>query len=296
MTTFKLHGALSGSSLRLPDPISRALRYGVAARHVPSLGGAAVVTALTLLALFPGVFATGDPFRIDSGSRLLPPSMTYWLGTDELGRDLYSRIVYGARLSLQTAAIVVTAAALIGVFLGGVAAHFSRIVDELIMRTVDILISFPPLIMALAITAMLGAGLERSSLALVVVWWPQYARLVRSLVLGVSERAFVEAATALGAGRWRVLFRHLLPNCWDPVLVKCTLDMGYVILLTAALSFIGLGAKPPTPEWGALITTGRKYLLDYWWYPTFPGVAIFVAVMGFNLVGDALRDLLDPQL
>lgn len=264
-------------------------------RDTPSAVGLGVVCLLAFVALFPGVFTSADPYEIKADLRLLPPSGTHWLGTDEVGRDLYSRVVYGARISLRAAVVVVCLAMGIGSLLGGIAAYFSRGLDQLIMRSVDILISFPPLIMAMAFVAMLGPGLENSSLALAVIWWPQYARLVRGQVLGVSQVLFVEAAVATGLGRWRILFRHIFPNCWGPVVVKWTLDIGYVILLTAALSFIGLGAKPPTPEWGALIATGRHYLLDYWWYPTFPGVAIFLAVMGFNLLGDGLRDVLDPQ-
>jgi peptide/nickel transport system permease protein len=257
--------------------------------------GLVIVVTLALVAMHPTLFAPGDPFEINSAVRLLPPSSTHWLGTDELGRDLYTRLVHGARLSLRVAVIVVTIAATLGTILGGIAAYFGRVFEEPIMRTVDILISFPPLIMALAITAVLGPGLENSALALAVVWWPQYARLAHAVVLTASQRAFVEAAVALGVGRWRILVRHIIPTCLDPVIVKCTVDTGYVILMTAALSFIGLGAKPPEPEWGAVITTGRRYLLDSWWYPTFPGVAIFLAVIGFNLVGDGLRDVFDPE-
>jgi peptide/nickel transport system permease protein len=261
----------------------------------PTLAGAIVVALLVLAALAPGLFTGADPYELSGELRFLAPSAAHWFGTDELGRDLFARVVHGTRISLRAALVVVALAATIGVLLGGIAAFFSRILDEVVMRVVDILIGFPPLIMAMAIVTALGPGLEQAALALAVIWWPQYARLARSLVLGASQALYVEAATASGAGRWRIFFRHILPGCWGPVLVKGTLDIGYAILLTAALSFIGLGAKPPTPEWGALITTGRQYLLDYWWYATFPGLAIFLAVMGFNLIGDGLRDVLDPQ-
>jgi peptide/nickel transport system permease protein len=261
----------------------------------PSLSGSLVVAFLAVVALFPGAFTRADPYELSGELRFQPPSRAHWLGTDEVGRDLYSRIVHGTQISLRAAVVVVALASIVGAVLGGIAAFFSRAVDEIVMRVVDILIGFPPLIMAMALVAALGPGLENSSLALAVIWWPQYARLTRGLVLGARENLYVEAAIATGVGRWRILFHHILPSCWGPVLVKCTLDVGYAILLTAALSFIGLGAKPPTPEWGALITTGRHYLLDYWWYATFPGLAIFLAVMGFNLMGDGLRDALDPQ-
>lgn len=264
-------------------------------KHAPSIGGAAVVVFLGLVALFPGVFAWSDPYELNGARRLEGPSATNWFGTDELGRDLYARVVHGARLSLSSALLVVAIATVVGTLLGAVAAHAGWFVGEVIMRAVDIAISFPPLVMAMALVAALGPSLEHAALALALIWWPQYARLVRGQVLAVSRVAFVEAAMASGLSQWRILWRHILPNCWGPIAVKGTLDVGYVILLLASLSFIGLGAKPPTPEWGALITTGRQYVLDHWWYPAFPGLAIFLAVMGFNLMGDGLRDVLDPQ-
>ncbi len=272
-------------------------RRGLAAlgRNIPSVVGALVVLCLGVVALFPAWFASADPYELNAERRLLPPSTANWLGTDEVGRDLYARIVYGSRVSLRAGLTVVLIAAGVGTLLGGAAGYWGRALDEVIMRVVDILISFPPLIMAMALVAALGPSLDHAALALSVIWWPQYARLMRGQVLSVSKVAFVEAAVAAGVAPWRLLWRHIFPNCWGPLAVKCTLDVGYVILLLAALSFIGLGAKPPTPEWGALITTGRQYLLDYWWYPTFPGFAIFLVVMGFNLMGDGLRDVLDPQ-
>jgi peptide/nickel transport system permease protein len=273
----------------------RLKRLGLIFRNPASACGAGIVGILALVALQPHVFASGDPFEIRSELRLLAPSAAHWLGTDEVGRDLYTRLVHGTQLSLRVAVIVVVCAATFGTLVGGIAGYFGPVLEGMIMRTVDIVISFPPLIMALAITAVLGPGLENAALALSVVWWPQYARLAHGIVLTTSKRAFVEAAVAVGVGRWRILLRHIIPTGVDPVLIKCTVDIGYVILMTAALSFIGLGARPPEPEWGAIITTGRRYLLDSWWYPTFPGVAIFLAVMGFNLLGDGLRDLLDPE-
>lgn len=269
--------------------------FAIWRRNAPSICGAGVVLMLGLAAVFPGLLASADPYELLGERRLLGPSSLNWFGTDELGRDLFARVVYGARLSLSSALLVVILATAIGTLLGAVAAYAGRLADELIMRTVDITISFPPLVMAMALVAALGPSLENAALALALIWWPQYARLVRGQVLSVSQVAFVEAAVAGGLTPWRILWRHILPNCWGPLAVKCTLDIGYVILLLAALSFIGLGAKPPIPEWGALITTGRQYVLDYWWYPTFPGIAIFLSVMGFNLMGDGLRDVLDQQ-
>lgn len=270
-------------------------RIRALSRNAPSLAGALIIAVLLLAAVHPALFGPGDPFALDGDARLLPPSRQHWVGTDEVGRDLYARIVYGAQYSLRASLIVVAVAAGLGTLLGGLGAFFSRALDEVVMRSSDIMLSFPPLIMAMALVAALGPGLDHAALALAVIWWPQYARLVRSQVLTVSQVTFVEAAVATGLRPTRIFFRHILPNCWGPLAVKCSLDLGHVVLLLAALSFIGLGARPPIPEWGALITTGRQYLLDYWWYPTFPGLAIFVTVMGCNLLGDGLRDLLDPQ-
>jgi len=288
------HGAAMETAIAVGDAGRRLLpRPLLAVRHnLLSAVGAAIVLLLVLAALFPGLFSSADPYELNGALRFRAPSAAHWFGTDEVGRDLYSRVVYGARFSLRAAAVVVVLATALGVVLGAMAAYFSRALGELIMRCVDVMISFPPFIMAMALVAALGPSLEHAALALALIWWPQYARLVRGQVLSVRQITFVEAAVATGLGPWRILFRHILPNCWGPVAVKVTLDVGYVILLLAALSFIGLGAKPPTPEWGALITTGRAYLLDYWWYPTFPGLAIFLAVMGCNLLGDGLRDVL----
>jgi len=229
-----------------------------------------------------------------AGRRLQPPSADHWLGTDALGRDVLSRTLHGVRYSLPVAVIVVAFAVLIGGFLGALAGFFGGIIDSVIMRAVDVTLAFPPILLAMAVAASLGPGLENAAIAMVIVWWPLYARLMRAQVLEVREREHVEAAVAAGAGPFRVLGLHVLPLCWTPVMVNATMDFGQVVLLAASLSFIGLGATPPTPEWGAMISDGAKFFY-HWWIAFGPGAAILSVVLGFNFVGDGLRDLLDPR-
>jgi peptide/nickel transport system permease protein len=260
-----------------------------------SVGGLVIVTVLLGASLFPSLLTSVDPLAIAPAKRLQPPGPAHWAGTDELGRDLFARVVHGAALSLRAGVTVVALAMALGIVLGGIAGYGPRVVQEAIMRASDLFLSFPALMMAMAIVAALGPGLEHAVMAIAVVWWPQYARLMNAQVLTHRTLPYVEAARATGCSAARVLFRHILPNCMAPLVVKGTLDVGYAILLTASLSFLGLGAQPPVPEWGALITAGRRYLLDYWWYATVPGLAISLAVLGFNLLGDALGDLLDPR-
>ncbi|MCS7248920.1 MAG: ABC transporter permease [Anaerolineales bacterium] len=227
--------------------------------------------------------------------KLLPPSSRYLMGTDELGRDLFSRIIFGTRISLQTALVAVGLALLIGVPLGAVAGGLGGWVDELIMRITDVFLSFPPLLLAIAIAAFLGPSLGNAMLAIAISWWPWYTRIIRGQAVSVRERQFVRAALAIGAPMSRIIFRHILPNTMAPVIVQASMDLGGVILTIAALSFLGLGAQPPTPEWGLLISTSRTYFLNAWWYSTFPGIAIFVTVLAFNLIGDGIREVLDPR-
>jgi peptide/nickel transport system permease protein len=228
-------------------------------------------------------------------NRLKPPSAQHWFGTDELGRDVFSRVLHGARVSLPVALAVVAMTGTVGILLGSVAGYAGGLADEIIMRVADAVLAFPSLILAIAITAALGPGLLNAALAIALVLWPEYARLVRSQVIALREMEFVSAATALGASPWRNLFAHILPNALPLMLVKISLDMGNAILLAASLSFVGLGAVPPTPEWGAMVAAGRHKFFE-WWIATFPGLAIFTAVVGFNFLGDGLRDLLDPRL
>lgn len=255
-----------------------------------------VVILLVALALVPSLFAQFPPAKIDPINRLTPPGTKYWFGTDELGRDIFSRIVYATRTTLGGAVAIVLFATLVGIPLGAVAGALGGIVDEVTMRIVDLFLAFPLLVAAMAIVAVLGPGLQNAMIALVVIWWAQYARLTRGLVLQIRDSDYVLAATSTGVSLPRILARHILPNCVSPLLVKCTLDVAVAVLTTASLSFLGLGIQPPAPDWGAMISNGRFYILDAWWYPTFPGLAIFVTVMALNIIGDSLRDRLDPRL
>ncbi len=263
-----------------------------------TLAGAAVVLALALVALAAPWLAPNPAQalgRPDMGNQFRPPGPGNWLGTDDLGRDLLSRIIYGTRISLHMGTLVILLAMAIGVPLGAIAGYAGGVADEVVMRLTDVFLGFPPLLLALAVASLLGPGLANALVAIAITWWPWYTRLVRAQVLSLRETAFVEAARSLGAGHGRIVFRHLLPNSLSPVIVQASMDVGYAILTAAALSFIGLGAQPPAPEWGLMVATGRKYFMQYWWYATFPGLAVFVTVLAFNLFGDGLRDVLDPR-
>lgn len=246
--------------------------------------------AMTVLA---PLVAPYDPLAL-AGRRLQAPSWEHWLGTDALGRDVFSRTLYGARHSLPIAIIVVGAAVAIGALLGAVSGFLGGLVGAAIMRLVDVTLSFPPMLLAMAVAASLGPGLGNATVAMVIVWWPVYARLMRAQVLEVREREHVEAAIASGASRPRVLFKHILPLCWTPILVSATMDLGQVILLAASLSFIGLGVTPPTPEWGSMIADGAQQFYS-WWVALGPGLAILTIVLGFNFIGDGLHDRFDPR-
>jgi peptide/nickel transport system permease protein len=242
------------------------------------------------------IFYPGDiKGAIHMDQKLRPPSSTYLFGTDEVGRDIYSRVIMGTRLSFQIGLIIVFIAMGIGIPLGIIAGYVGGWVNEVIMRITDIFLSIPGLLLALAIVGALGPGIKNAMLALSIVWWPGYVRLVQGKTLSLREESFVEAAKSIGASRLRIIFSHILPNCTSPIIVKASMDMGMAILFAANLGFIGVGAQPPEPEWGAMISTGRNYLPDQWWMATFPGLAILITVLGFNLLGDGLRDVLDPQ-
>jgi len=217
------------------------------------------------------------------------------MGTDELGRDIFSRVLYGGRVSVATAIIAVSISLLIGVPLGAVAGAYGGKIDNLIMRITDVFLSFPPLLLAIALVAVMGAGLTNAILAISVSWWPWYTRLVRGQAISVKERVFVQAAETIGTPKSKIIFKHILPNCISPTIVQASMDMGGVILTVASLSFLGLGAKAPLPEWGLMISTGRTFFPDKWWYCIFPGLAIFITVLCFNLLGDAIREILDPK-
>lgn len=267
-------------------------------RRISPLGWASLVVAVAAIgvSLLPTLFATDDPFAINVISRLKPPSGEAWFGTDELGRDLYSRAVHGVRLSLGSALGVVLLTALVGIPVGILAGYTRGWLDGVLMRIADMFIAFPSLIMAMAIVTVIGPGLTNAMIALALVWWPQYARLARGQVLQLREMPYVEAAGALGAGAGRIMGRHLLPNSLTPLAVKMSLDVSVAILATASFSFLGLGAAPPSPELGSLVTQGRNYFLQAWWYTTLPGAVILVISLAFNVIADDLRDILDPSL
>jgi peptide/nickel transport system permease protein len=259
-----------------------------------------VAVVLVAIIVFGGIFgpwlSPHEPNRIDLLQRLLPPSGAHLFGTDDFGRDIFSRVLVGARISLQVAAVILLAAVAVGTVLGLISGLAGGLVDEIVMRITDLFLAFPALILAAAIAATLGPNLTNTMLALSTVFWPWYARLVRGQVLSLREREYILFARVAGASTRRIVFRHLLRNVMPLVIVQASLDVGYAILFTSSLSFLGLGAQPPTPEWGAMMTDARAFLRDYWWYPTFPGLALALTVVGFNLLGDGLRDWLDPRL
>ncbi len=261
-----------------------------------TVAGLVLILLFGLSALLAPVLAPADPRDQKLSQRLKPPSATHWLGTDQLGRDILSRLLFGAQISLTVGVVVVGTAGTFGTVVGLVAGYTSGLVDEALMRVTDIFLAFPALILAMAIAGALGPNLNNAMIAIAVVTWPVYARLVRGQALSLREREFVEAARALGASTPRILWRHILPNTLAPILVQASFDMGGAILAAAGLSFIGFGAQPPTSEWGVMISEGRKYISTQLWLSLFPGLAILLTVAAFNLIGDGLRDALDPRL
>lgn len=227
--------------------------------------------------------------------RFLPPSMEHPFGTDYLGRDILSRIIFGARISLSVGIFVVLCAIFVGTPIGLIAGYYGGKVDELLMRATDVFLSFPSLLFAIALVASLGPGLFNAMLSLAITWWPWYTRLARAQSVSIKEQPFILASKAMGVDGIKIVFKHILPNSLTPIIVQGTMDMSSAILAEAGLSFIGLGAQAPSPEWGLMVSTGRIYLLNYWWFPVFPGLAIFLVALAFNLFGDCLRDILDPK-
>ncbi|HID64544.1 MAG TPA: ABC transporter permease [Anaerolineae bacterium] len=266
-------------------------------RNVGAMVGIAILLSISFVAIFAPQIATHDPLEIKVlEEKFLPPQRSHLFGTDNLGRDIFSRVVFGTRISFRVAVTVLTIACSIGVVLGTISGYCGGLIDELIMRVADVFLAFPSFLLAMAIVAALGPGIENAILAVAIASWPRYARLVRGQVLTVKNLAYVEAARAIGASSLRIIAVHILPNCFAPLVVQATMDAGTAILTAAGLSFVGLGARPPTPEWGAMIARGRPYILTYWWVPTFPGLAISLTVAGYIFLGDGLRDLLDPRL
>ena len=265
-----------------------ARRYGLAA------GGGAVIVLWILAAAFAPWITPYKPDVVNVAGRLASPSAAHWLGTDELGRDVLTRVIYGARTSLTVGFVVVLVGGAFGTLLGAVAAYARGWAEELLMRATDLMFCFPPIILAMAIAAALGIGTTNTVIAMLVVWWPKFTRLARSLVVGQRNQEYVTAAQTIGFGPVHILGRQIVPNAIGPLIVLVTLDLGNAILVFAGLSFLGLGVVPPTPEWGSMVSEGRE-LVSQWWVATFPGLAILTVVMGFNFVGDGLRDWLDPH-
>ena len=256
----------------------------------------ALIGAFAICAVLAPIIAPYDPLAQALGSRLEPPSPDHWLGTDQLGRDIASRLLYGARISLVIGIVVVALAGVFGTLVGLVAGYAGGLVDETLMRVTEVFLAFPPLILAMSIAGALGPSLTNAIIAIAAVTWAIYARLTRGQILSLRRREFVEAARAIGASRARILARHLLPNALAPLLIQASFDMGSAIISAAGLSFIGFGAQPPTPEWGVMISEGRNFISTQPWLSLFPGLAILFAVGSFNLLGDGLRDLFDPRL
>jgi peptide/nickel transport system permease protein len=278
----------------------RRLRYAVRVilRDPLALLSILIILGLVVLGIFgPWIapYPEQGQGRTDVPSRFIAPSAQHWLGTDELGRDVLSRVIIGASIAIRVPTIVVVLAVFVGAPLGALAGYFGGWVDNLIMRLTDLFLAFPSLLLAVAIVAALGPGLTNAMLAIAISWWPWYTRLVRGVTISLRERYFVEAARSIGVRNRTIILRHILPNCITPILVQATVDFGTVILAEGSLAFIGLGTQPPGPDWGLMVSQGRSFIMDQWWISTFPGLAIFVSVLAFNLLGDTLRDILDPR-
>lgn len=261
-----------------------------------------VSTVVIILFIFIAIFAYQiAPYpeegagKTHASNSLLPPSPEHWFGTDKLGRDVLSRVIIGTRPALIIPIVVVMFAVLIGAPLGALAGYKGGWLDETIMRVTDLFLAFPSLLLAMAIASALGRGIDKAAIALIISWWPWYTRISRGVAVGLRERYFIEAAQAAGVSDSVIIFRHILPNTLSPIMVQATVDMGTVILAMGGLAFLGLGTQPPSPDWGLMVSEGRTYILDQWWIATFPGMAIFIVVLAFNLVGDTLRDIFDPR-
>ncbi|MBC9179567.1 ABC transporter permease [Pseudoroseomonas ludipueritiae] len=264
-------------------------------RNGLAVAGLFIVLAMLVLAILAPVLATHDPGVQVLADRLQPPSAAHWLGTDELGRDTYSRLLYGGRVTLGMVVAVVILVAPLGLIVGCVAGYAGGIVDKLLMRVTDVFLAFPRLILALAFVAAMKPGVESAVVAIALTAWPPYARLARAETLTIRNADYIAAVRMTGASPWRVILRHVAPMCLPSLTVRVTLDMSSIILTAAGLGFLGLGAQPPIPEWGTMIATARRFILEQWWVPVIPGIAIFLASLAFNLLGDGLRDVLDPK-
>jgi peptide/nickel transport system permease protein len=272
---------------------------GLAIRRNPLIAvGGALALLIVVVAILAPAIAThpGDAYTAAHPTQtLLAPSSEHWFGTDQLGRDVYSRVVYGARVSPLIAFLVLVIACLVGIPLGIAAGYFGGVIDDVLMRITDVFLAFPALLLALAFAAVLKPSVGNTTLAIALTWWPWYTRLIRGQAASVAGRQYVEAAKALGVPHRRILFKHILPNSITPLIVQVSLDVSAVILTASALSFLGLGAQDPTPDWGLMVSQGQSYFTTQWWLVTFPGAAILLTAVAFNLLGDGLRDVLDPR-
>jgi peptide/nickel transport system permease protein len=285
----------------VPDSITQArvqrfyLAWLTFRRNPIAMTGFLIIATLVVMAAFAPLLTATNGLDPQLADRLQPASAEHWFGTDGLGRDIYDRIVWGSRITLYIVGLVGIIVVPVGLVVGTLAGYVGGAVDTVLMRITDIFLAFPRLILALALVAALGPGLENAVLAIALTTWSPYARIARAEALTIRNSEFIMAAKVQGASTGGILFRHVMPLCISSVIVRLTLDMAGIILTAAGLGFLGLGAQPPTPEWGAMISSGRQYLLDQWWIPTVPGIAIFVVSLGFNLLGDGLRDVLDPK-
>lgn len=281
---------------RFQANMGRTYRMGAALLRNPlAVIGALIIILLIATAAFAPWIAPESPVGQNLGARLLPPSADHWMGTDELGRDIFSRVVYGARITLLIVAMVAVISAPLGLIIGAISGYFGGWVDKVLMGLTDVFLSMPKLILALAFVAALGPGIENAIIAIAITAWPAYARIARAETLTFRNSEFIAAMQLVGASNARIITRHVLPLCTSSMIVRVTLDMAGIILTAAGLGFLGLGAQPPLPEWGAMISRGRVFILDQWWVATMPGFAIILVSLGFCFLGDGLRDVLDPK-
>ncbi len=296
MTTWTDYLTTDSPTSRRQARLGQLYRQWLAFKRNPlAVAGLIIVVALLLIAAFAPLIAPHNPLAQNLDKRLLPPSAVNFFGTDSLGRDIFSRIVYGARVTLVIVLLVVITVGPVGLLIGATSGYLGGWVDRLLMRITDVFLAFPRLVLALAFVAALGPGLENAVIAIAITAWPPYARVARAETLIIRQQDYIAAVRLQGASQWRIVWKHVVPLCLPSLIVRTTLDMAGIILTAAGLGFLGLGAQPPIPEWGAMISAGREQIFDQWWVATFPGLAICVVALGFNLLGDGLRDVMDQR-
>ncbi len=296
MATWTEYLTTDAPASRRQARLGQAWRQWLALKRNPlAVAGLVIVVALLLIAAFAPLIATADPLAQNLDKRLLPPSGTNYFGTDSLGRDIFSRIVHGARVTLFIVLLVVVTVGPLGLMIGAASGYLGGWVDRTLMRITDVFLAFPRLVLALAFVAALGPGLENAVIAIAFTAWPPYARVARAETLVIRNADYIASVRLQGASPWRIVLRHIVPMCLPSLIVRTTLDMAGIILTAAGLGFLGLGAQPPMPEWGAMISAGREQIFDQWWVATFPGLAICIVALGFNLLGDGLRDVMDSK-